>query len=360
VIGGSAAPWPTFPASRIGDVSAIVLRKMPGIAKARHCPDMDIALLPDFEEKLEKIAQAAIHEDIRMIAGTPTWIILLLRRALALTGAAHALEVWKNLQIYVHGAVSFTPYRKRFEALIPSSDFIYQETYNASEGYFAAQSDFKEKDLLLFLDNGNYYEFLPMEEWNKEYPKAIPLEAVETGKNYAMVVSTNSGLWRYKIGDTVMFTSTHPYRLRITGRTKQYINTFGEKLIVANTDKALARACSELQAVIREYTVAPVYFEQGKSGGHEWIIEFERAPADLHRFARRLDGHLKAVNADYETKRTKSMALQPLRIHAVPPGTFYRWMKVRGKLGGQHKVPRLSNQRSFVDGILALLEPEAS
>ncbi|MEN0003116.1 MAG: GH3 auxin-responsive promoter family protein [Bacteroidota bacterium] len=359
VIGGSAEPYADFPASRVGDVSAIILSKMPGVAKAKHCPSMDIALLPDFEEKLEKIAQLAIKEDIRMIAGTPTWLVILLRRVIEITGASNALEVWKNLQIYVHGAVSFTPYRERFQQLIPSPTFAYQETYNASEGYFAVQSEFGVQDMLLFLDNGNFYEFIPMEEWDKEFPKTLQLHEVEVGKNYALVVSTNSGLWRYKIGDTITFTSTSPYRLKITGRTKQFINAFGEEVMVANTDKALQQTCEETNAVVKEYTAAPIYFEVGKKGGHEWLIEFERAPQNVDHFAKALDHHLQAVNSDYAAKRFNDLALAPLKLRAVPQGTFYKWMKTRGKLGGQHKVPRLSNQRTFVDGILNILKEHA-
>lgn len=357
VIGGSAIDFPEFPQSRVGDVSAIILEQIPWVAKMAHSPGMDIALMADFEAKLEKIARITIQKDVRMIAGTPTWIVVLFQRILELTGKQHMLEVWENFQVYIHGAVSFTPYRERFRQFIPTDDFAYQETYNASEGYFAIQSDFSKDDMLLLLDNGVYYEFLPMEEWDKEFPKAIGLHEVETGKNYALVVSTNSGLWRYKIGDTVMFTSTHPYKLKITGRTKQFINAFGEEVMVANTDKALQMTCSELNTVVKEYTVAPVFFEKGEDkGGHEWIIEFEKSPHSMDVFAECLDQNLQKVNSDYEAKRFNNLALERLRLHAAPQGTFYEWMKSRGKLGAQQKVPRLSNSRDYVEGILSMIK----
>ncbi|MFK8104674.1 MAG: GH3 auxin-responsive promoter family protein [Saprospiraceae bacterium] len=355
VIGGSSEPFAAFPETTAGDVSAIILRNMPRIAKATHCPNMDIALMPNFEEKLEKIAQIAVNEDIRMVAGTPTWIIVLLERILAISGKKNIMEVWEHFQIYVHGAVSFIPYRERFRQLIPSDTFAYQETYNASEGYFGIQSDFAVNDMLLLLDNGAFYEFLPMEEWDKEFPAAIQLDEVEVGKSYAILVTTNSGLFRYKIGDTVSFTSINPYRIKITGRTKQFINAFGEEVMVANTDKALEKACHATNTIVKEYTVAPIFFGDVQKGGHEWLIEFEKAPENVQAFGDLLDKSLQSLNSDYEAKRFKNLALERLTLQAVPEGTFYRWMKQRGKLGGQHKVPRLSNQRDFVTQIKKML-----
>ena len=355
VIGGSSEPFPAYPKTIAGDVSAIILRNMPGIAKAAHCPSMDIALMPNFEEKLEKIAQIAVHEDIRMVAGTPTWIIVLLERIQEISGKENIMEVWENFQIYVHGAVSFIPYRERFRQLIPSASFAYQETYNASEGYFGIQSDFAVNDMLLLLDNGAFYEFIPMEEWDKEFPKSIQLEEVELEKNYAILVTTNSGLFRYKIGDTVTFTSIKPYKIKITGRTKQFINAFGEEVMVTNTDKALEKTCRVLATIVKEYTVAPIYFGDVQKGGHEWLIEFEKEPENLNAFGDLLDASLQELNSDYEAKRFKNIALERLTLQAMPQGTFYNWMKKRGKLGGQHKVPRLSNHRNFVDEIKEML-----
>jgi hypothetical protein len=251
--------------------------------------------------------------------------------------------------------VSFAPYRKQFEAFFPSGNVSYQEIYNASEGYFGVQNDLSVKDMLLLLDNGIYYEFLPMEEWHRENPRSIPLWEVETGKNYALVISTNSGLWRYTPGDTIMFTSTEPYKIRVTGRTKQFVNAFGEEVMVENTERALADTCQELDAIVSEYTVAPIYFEGSGKGGHEWLVEFAKKPTDLKQFSLLLDKNLQKVNSDYEAKRYQSMALEPLRLRAVPANTFHNWMKARGKLGGQHKVPRLANDRRYVDEILDFL-----
>ncbi|MCB0561614.1 MAG: GH3 auxin-responsive promoter family protein, partial [Phaeodactylibacter sp.] len=265
------------------------------------------------------------------------------------------LEVWPRFQGYIHGGVSFTPYRKQFEAFLPSPDISYQEIYNASEGYFAIQDDFSSDDMLLLLNNGIYYEFLPMEEWHKEYPRAIPLSEVEKGKNYALVISTNSGLWRYTPGDTVTFTSTYPFKIKITGRTKQFVNAFGEEVMVENTDQALALACQQTGAIVTEYTVAPVYFKGSGKGGHEWLVEFEKEPANLKEFTRRLDKNLQRANSDYEAKRSKNIALEQLRLQLLPPGTFHKWMRARGKFGGQNKVPRLANHRQYVEEILDFL-----
>lgn len=353
VMGGSLSRFEPYPKTTIGDVSAIMIDNMPAIGKPFYIPDFETALMSEWEEKLERMAQIASREpDVVMIGGVPTWTVVLFRRILEITGKRHMLEVWPNFQVYIHGGVSFTPYKKQFEAFFPSDQVDYQEIYNASEGYFAVQNDFAVNDMLLLLDNGIYYEFLPMEEWDKENPKAIPLSEVEAGKNYAMVISTNGGLWRYTPGDTIMFTSTAPYKIKVTGRTKQFVNAFGEEVMVENTDKALAMTCAEQDAIVSEYTVAPVYFKGGGKGGHEWVVEFEKEPANLAAFAQLLDHNLQKVNSDYEAKRYRDMALSPLRLRLAPAGTFHKWMAARGKLGGQHKVPRLANHRRYIEEIL--------
>jgi hypothetical protein len=355
LMGGSLSRFEPFPKTVFGDVSAVMISQMPWVARPFFTPDFETALLPDFEEKIERMARIVSNQDVVMIGGVPTWTVVLFRRMLEITGKQHILEVWPNLQGYIHGGVSFTLYRQQFQEFLPSDRISYQEIYNASEGYFAVQNDFGEDGMLLLLDNGTYYEFIPSEEWQKEKPVALPLEKVELGKNYALVISTNAGLWRYAPGDTVMFTSVAPYKIKITGRTRQFINAFGEEVMVENTDRALAETCKATGAVALEYTVAPVFFQGDGKGGHEWLIEFEKKPADLPAFSRHLDQNLQCINSDYEAKRFRNMALEPLRLHYLPPGTFHSWMKKRGKFGGQNKVPRLSNGREYVEEILAFL-----
>lgn len=354
VMGGTVERYAPYPKTMIGDVSAIMISHMPFVGRPFYIPDFKTALLPDWEEKLERLARiAADTPNVVMIGGVPTWTVVLLRRILELTGKDNMLEVWPDAQLYVHGGVSFVPYREQFRNFFPSDDFTYQETYNASEGFFAVRDDFSSNDMLLLLDNGIYYEFLPVEEWYKENPKAIPLSEVEVGVNYAMVISTNAGLWRYVPGDTVMFTSTYPYKILITGRTKQFVNAFGEEVMVDNTDKALAKTCIATQATVVDYTVAPIYFQQEDRGRHEWLIEFEHPPVDLERFSLLLDQNLQAINSDYEAKRYKSIALARLKLTVLPSGTFQGWLRAKGKLGGQHKVPRLANDRKYIDEILS-------
>lgn len=356
IMGGSLTPFSPYPKTTYGDVSAIMIQHMPVVGRPFFTPDLKTALMDDWEQKLEKLARAGANEpDIVMIGGVPTWTVVLFRRILEITGKSNMLEVWPDFQGYIHGGVSFTPYRKQFEAFFPSSEVSYQEIYNASEGYFAVQDEFSRDDMLLLLNNGVYYEFLPMDEWHKPVPKAIPLHEVQTGQSYALVISTNAGLWRYTPGDTVSFTSTDPYRIKITGRTKQFVNAFGEEVMVENTDQALAMACQKTGAIVSEYTVAPIYFEGKGKGGHEWLVEFEQQPSNEREFAVLLDEALQSVNSDYEAKRAKSIALKPLRLHKLPKGTFYDWMRARGKFGGQHKVPRLANHRQYVDEILQFL-----
>lgn len=354
VMGGTVERYAPYPKTMIGDVSAIMISHMPFVGRPFYIPDFKTALLPDWEEKLERLARiAADTPNVVMIGGVPTWTVVLLRRILEITGKKHMLEVWPEAQLYVHGGVSFVPYREQFRNFFPSSEFTYQETYNASEGFFAVQNDFSSNDMLLLLDNGIYYEFLPVEEWYKDNPRAIPLSEVEVGVNYALVISTNAGLWRYVPGDTVMFTSTYPYKIQITGRTKQFVNAFGEEVMVDNTDKALAKTCRATHSAVVDYTVAPIYFQQEDRGRHEWLIEFEHPPVDLERFTHLLDQNLQAINSDYEAKRYKNIALARLKLTVLPSGTFQGWLRAKGKLGGQHKVPRLANDRKYIDEILS-------
>ena len=363
LMGGSLKEHGLFLKTYVGDVSAVMINRMPFIARPFFTPDFETALLPDFEEKIERMAHLCSQEDVVMIGGVPTWTVVLFRRILELTGKRNMLEVWPNFQVYIHGGVSFTPYREQFKQFFPSENEFaaggqvsYQEIYNASEGYFGIQNDLQSDDMLLLLDNGIYYEFLPMEEWHKERPKAIPLEAVEVGKNYAIVISTNGGLWRYTPGDTVTFTSTYPYKIKITGRTRQFVNAFGEEVMVENTDKALAMTCEFTGAAVSDYTVAPIFLKGSEKGGHEWLVEFEKMPTDLGQFRHLLDQNLQHINSDYEAKRYRNMALESLRLRPMPPGTFHSWLKMKGKYGGQSKVPRLSNERKYVEEILAFLD----
>jgi GH3 auxin-responsive promoter len=352
LMGGSVQPFAPFPQSQIGDVSAIMMQHFPEVGKPFMTPDFDTLIMPNFEEKLERMAHILPKENLVMLGGVPTWTVVLIRRILEITGKNNLLEVWPDLEAYMHGGVSFAPYREQFKKFIPKENFAYQEIYNASEGFFAIQDEHKADDMLLLLDNGIFYEFLPVGEWEKEDPQAIPLHEVQEGVNYALVITTNSGLWRYLPGDTVCFTSTAPYKIKITGRTKQFVNAFGEEVMVSNTDKALAEACFSMEAAVSEYTVAPVYFEENGKGRHEWIVEFDRPPHDIALFNTVLDENLQRVNSDYEAKRHRNLALDCLLLRIVPKGTFYKWLKSKGKIGGQNKVPRLANHRGYVEDIL--------
>ncbi|TZF85705.1 GH3 auxin-responsive promoter family protein (plasmid) [Pedobacter sp. BS3] len=339
-----------------GDLSAVLIRNLPFWAEFYRTPDISITLMDNFEEKVEKVAHATITENVTNISGVPTWNIVLAKRILELTGKSNLLEVWPNLELYFHGAVSFTPYREQFKKLIPSDQMYYLETYNASEGFFGIQDLPNSEEMLLMLDYGIFYEFIPMEHLDRENPPTIGLEDVELGKNYALVISTNGGLWRYMIGDTIKFTSLSPYRIQITGRTKHFINAFGEELIIDNAEKGLTEACRKTGASIRDYTACPVYFKGNEAGSHEWIIEFERPPDNLDVFIDTLDQTLREINSDYDAKRFKDMALRRPLVHVAPDGTFYQWMKNRGKLGGQNKVPRLANERRYVEEILDIMK----
>ena len=353
LMGGNLEPYDRYPATLRGDISALMIGNMPMVARPFVTPDFETALMADFEQKIERMARIVSRErDLVMIGGVPTWTVVLFRRVLELTGAAHLLEVWPHLQGYIHGGVSFKPYREQFREFLPDPNFAYQEIYNASEGYFASQHDFSREGMLLLLDNGVYYEFLPMSEWNKENPRAISLAEVEVGKDYALLITTNAGLWRYMIGDTVAFLSTEPYVIKVTGRTKQFVNAFGEEVMVENTDEAIARTCRETGATVNDYTLAPIYFVGSERGGHEWLIEFGTPPPDPEKFADLLDRNLQQVNSDYAAKRYQDLALRRLTLRVLPKNSFNNWLKQKGKFGGQHKVPRLANHREYVEEIL--------
>jgi hypothetical protein len=337
-----------------GDLSAILMQNLPFWAQFIRTPELSIALMDEWEEKIEMMARVTSAENVTNISGVPSWTLLLLRKVLEVSGKRSISEVWPNLELYCHGGVSFTPYRKQFREIIGSESVHFMETYNASEGFFGIQDRPNADDMLLMLDYGIYYEFIPMEFFGSDHPMALGLEEVETGKNYAMLISTNAGLWRYLIGDTVRFTSTNPYRIQITGRTKNFINAFGEELMIDNAEKALESACRKTGAQISDYTAAPVYFAENLSGAHQWLIEFDKMPSSLEYFTEIFDNALKALNSDYEAKRYHNMILQPPLITPLEKGTFYLWLKSRNKLGGQNKVPRLSNDRIWVDEILSL------
>lgn len=356
-MGGSLRPWPENPNIRCGDVSAILTRYLPFWAESRRIPKREIALMEDWEKKLPMMAQATMKSDVRSLMGVPSWILIYLEKVLEISGKQNLHELWPHLELLIHGGVSFTPYRKQYEILLGPS-VHYLETYNASEGFFGIQ-DIENEDMLLMLDYGVYYEFILAEEWGKDHPKAIGIEEVETGRNYALILSTNAGLWRYMIGDTIVFTSLRPYRFRISGRTKHYINTFGEELMVDNADKALSEACAKTGAEIADYTAAPVFLDSSRQARHQWLIEFKTLPNDMECFGNLLDSALKSLNSDYEAKRSKDLLLKQPQIIALPAGTFYRWLKQKGKLGGQNKVPRLSNNRDYADEIIAISQKEA-
>ena len=355
VLGGSHQINQLSEDSYYGDLSAVLIKNLPLWAEFHRTPNMSITLMDDYEIKMDKMAEATIHENVTSISGVPTWTIVLAKKILEITGKKNLLEVWPNLELYVHGAVNFNPYRAQFKALIPSDDMYYLETYNASEGFFGIQDQANSEEMLLMLDYGIFYEFLPIEFLHDDQPKTLQLDEVALHKNYALIISTNGGLWRYMIGDTIQFTSLSPFRIKITGRTRHFINAFGEELIIDNAEQALTIACLETGAEIKDYTACPVYFKDNKPGAHEWLIEFSKQPADFEKFKIVLDNTLREVNSDYDAKRFKDMAMRPPIIHNVPANTFYNWLKMKGKLGGQHKVPRLANDRKYVDEILKTL-----
>jgi len=353
VIGGSHQVSKINEEAQYGDLSAVLMQNTPFWGHWLRTPELSIALLDEWETKIEKLAQSTIVENVTSISGVPTWTLVLIKRILEITGKQNLKEVWPNLELYIHGGVSFTPYKEQFEKLIGAA-INYVDLYNASEGFFAAQNDPLQEGMLLFLQHGIFYEFMPVEEYGKEKPLTLQLENVELGKNYAVVISTNGGLWRYLIGDTVQFTSVSPYKIKVSGRIKHFINAFGEELIVDNSDRAIAVASEKTGAVVKDYTAAPIYFSENGNGSHEWLIEFEKQPSDLGLFTYELDTALKNVNSDYEAKRHKDIALRMPLVHALNKRVFEEWLRSKGKLGGQHKVPRLSNDRKYVDEILAI------
>ncbi|MDR0230423.1 MAG: GH3 auxin-responsive promoter family protein [Flavobacteriaceae bacterium] len=336
-----------------GDLSAILIDNMPFWAEMSSTPSNKTSLMSEWESKMKAIVNEVRNENVTSFAGVPSWMLVLLNKIIQETGRDNLLELWPNAEVYFHGGVSFEPYRDQYKKLLPSDSFRFYETYNASEGFFAIQDQNDCNEMLLMLDYGIFYEFIPMDTFGTENERVIPLSQVELGKNYAMVITTNAGLLRYLIGDTVRFTSLLPYRIRITGRTKHFINVFGEELMIENTDMALAKTCKELNAEVAEYTVAPIFMEGKEKGAHEWVVEFTTAPVDINEFGKQLDINLQALNSDYEAKRFNNMTLNPLRMHKARKNLFYDWLKDNDKLGGQHKVPRLANDRKILEELLS-------
>ncbi|MGL4363635.1 MAG: GH3 auxin-responsive promoter family protein [Bacteroidales bacterium] len=337
-----------------GDLSAILIDNSPMLIELIRTPSKEVALISDFEKKVKRIAEETVLENVVQFAGVPSWNLVLMRYLLKVTNKENLLEIWPNLELFIHGGVKFTPYREQFHSLIPSQNMRYMETYNASEGFFALQDDLNDSGMLLMLDYNIFFEFIPMTEFDSENPHFLTIAEVQKGITYALIITTNGGLWRYLIGDTIEFTSLFPHKIKIVGRTKHYINVFGEELVVDNAENALQTACKATNASIKEYTVAPVFMQGDEKGGHEWLIEFEIPPSNLCTFTNLLDQALCAANSDYEAKRTNNTTLNMPVLHALSNGTFYKWMTQRGKLGGQNKVPRLYNTREYVEQLLEI------
>lgn len=354
-LGGSHKLDPLGDHAQSGDLSSILIENTPIWALTKRVPKPETALIPDFEEKVRKICEETVDKRVTAFAGVPSWNLVMLNKILEITGKENILEVWPDMSYFIHGGMSFEPYREQYEKLIPSPDMKYMETYNASEGFFAIQNDPQSNDMLLMLDYGTFYEFLPTKHLD-DPSKAVTLARVKKGVNYALIISSSNGLWRYMIGDTIEFTSLKPHKIRITGRTKSYINAFGEEIIIDNAEKAIHAACKETGATVRDYTAGPVYMSGRGKGAHEWLIEFSQEPDSLERFAEVLDLTLQEVNSDYAAKRFKDTTLYAPIVHVLPEGAFYRWMERRGKTGGQNKVPRLSNERVFIDQLLEMNE----
>ena len=354
ILGGSHTPNLNTPNSLVGDLSAILIENMNPLANLVRVPSKKTALLADFEEKRDRIAREAMHHDVTSLSGVPSWMLSVLDHMLEISGKTSVDELWPNIEVFWHGGVAFPPYREQYRRIIRSPRMHYMETYNASEGFFGIQSDPADPALLLMIDYGIFFEFIPMSELDSPRPTVVPLWGVKPGQNYAMVISTSSGLWRYLIGDTIRFTQTEPYKFVITGRTKCFINAFGEELVVDNAEQGLAKACAATGAEVLEYTAAPVFMDEEGHCRHQWLVEFAKAPADPAAFATLLDEALQSINSDYEAKRFKNIPLQPLELIQARPGLFNDWLKSRGKLGGQHKVPRLGNDRAIIEQLLAL------
>jgi hypothetical protein len=337
-----------------GDLSALIIDNMPFWASYSSTPSCEVSLMDNWEEKMKAIIRETRNENVTSLAGVPSWMLVLMNRVIEETGVAHLKELWPNLEVYFHGGVSFEPYRTQYESIIPDRNFKYYEIYNASEGFFALQDQNNSDELLLLLDYGIFYEFIPMETFGGPNQKIIPLADVELGKNYALVITTNAGLWRYLVGDTLKFTSLSPYRIKITGRTKHHINVFGEELIIENTDRAIFIASKVHQSSVKDYSVGPIFMEGKSKGAHEWVIEFDRKPNDLKAFANTLDFELQQLNSDYEAKRKNNTTLTQLQIVLAKENLFYEWLKINDKLGGQHKIPRLSNSRKLIDELICI------
>ncbi|MBL0180910.1 MAG: GH3 auxin-responsive promoter family protein [Chitinophagaceae bacterium] len=353
VVGGSHQISKVNEEIQYGDLSAVLMQNSPFWGQWIRTPELSVALLDEWEMKIEKLAQVTANENVTSLAGVPTWTLLLLKRILEIKGKANIKEVWPNLELYINGGVSFVPYKEQFDRIF-GQKINYLEIYNASEGFIAAQVSPDDDGMLLFTEHGIFYEFMPVEEYGKKDPATIGLKDVVTGKNYALIISTTGGLWRYLIGDTIQFTSLDPYKIKISGRLKHYMNAFGEEVIVDNSDKAIAIAAEKTNAIVNDYTAAPVYFSEHSNGAHEWLVEFEKEPDDFTVFVTELDKNLKNINSDYEAKRHKNIALRMPIVHKLPKGTFREWLRSKGKLGGQHKVPRLSNERQVLEEILKI------
>ncbi len=353
VVGGSAEVNPMSEDSYTGDLSAIIMKNLPWWAEIRRTPSKEIALMNEWEEKIEKMARTTMNEDIGLLVGVPSWTMVIAKRVLELSGKSNLKEVWPNLECFMHGGVSFEPYREEFKKLIPDPNMNYVESYNASEGFFGIQDQANTNQLLLMLDYGIYYEFIPMDAYDGVHSKkTVLLQDIEVGKQYAIVISTNGGLWRYIVGDTIAFTEKYPFRFRVTGRTKSFINAFGEEVIVENAEKAVAYACNQTQSQVRDYTACPVFMEGESRGGHEWLFEFIQEPDDFQLFMASLDDKLREINSDYDAKRTKDLVMVFPKGEILPTGSFDQWLKSKGKLGGQNKIPRLSNNREILEQIV--------
>lgn len=354
ILGGSHSPSTLNHQVNCGDLSAVLLQNISPLVNFIRVPEKKIILMSEWESKIKAIVDHTVKEDVCNLSGVPSWMLVLIKSILQKTGKEYLTDVWPNLEVFFHGGISFEPYRAQYKTLIPSDKMHYVETYNASEGFFALQDDLSVTAMLLMLDYGIFFEFIPVSERDKINPIVVPLEEVEVGKNYALVITTCGGLWRYQIGDTVRFTSVSPYKIVITGRTKHYINAFGEELMVDNADKAISRTCALTGAKVKEYTAAPLFLLNKAKGRHQWLIEFEKVPDSIDKFSALLDQSLKDLNSDYEAKRYKEISLQPLEVMVARPGIFYSWLKQKGKLGGQHKIPRLSNDRTYLEELLSL------
>lgn len=355
VVGGSSAINSFSNNSYYGDLSAIIMKNFPVWVEHRRVPKMAIAIMDNWEEKIEKMALSTTKENVSNISGVPSWTLVLMKRILEINKTDNILDIWPNLELFMHGGVNFSPYKEQFKSIAPGNQLNYYENYNATEGFFGLQDQSKVEEMLLMLDYGIFYEFIEQSEIDNENPKTVTLEDVKLNKNYAIVISTNAGLWRYVIGDTVKFTSLNPFRIKVTGRINQFINAFGEELMMDNAEKALSEACLKTDSIIKEYTVAPLFFIDNSTGKHQWLIEFEQSPENIEYFAKVLDQELKQLNSDYEAKRFNDMVLGKPEINKLAPGTFYNWMKNNNKLGGQHKIPRLSNDSKYVEELIKMV-----